>query len=97
MQEKFLNRREAIASIAAAAAVAVLPDSSIAAPAVALGNHDYRGVPQAQLDYAKTSSRWRMPAAFHSDPGALTFEFRDYQGKVLHQAAIPPGSAARKA
>jgi len=36
-------------------------------------------------------------AAFHSDPSALTFEFRDYEGKVLHQAAIPPGVAARKA
>jgi acid phosphatase len=36
-------------------------------------------------------------AAFHSEPAALTFEFRDYDGKILHQAAIPPGSAARNA
>lgn len=27
----------------------------------ALGNHDYRGRPSAQLDYARSSSRWRMP------------------------------------
>ena len=31
---------------------------------VALGNHDYRGVPQAQVDYARTSPRWRMPARY---------------------------------
>lgn len=29
---------------------------------VALGNHDYRGNVEAQLDYARTSPRWRMPA-----------------------------------
>ena len=31
----------------------------------ALGNHDYRGVPQAQLDYSRRSRRWRMPARYH--------------------------------
>jgi tartrate-resistant acid phosphatase type 5 len=31
-----------------------------------MGNHDYGGVPQAQLDYAKTSSRWRMPARYYT-------------------------------
>ena len=31
----------------------------------ALGNHDYHGNTQAQLDYAKTSSRWRMPARWY--------------------------------
>ncbi len=31
---------------------------------VALGNHDYRGVPQAQVDYTRTSPRWRMPARY---------------------------------
>lgn len=30
------------------------------------GNHDYGGVPQAQLDYAKTSPKWRMPARYYS-------------------------------
>jgi acid phosphatase len=32
----------------------------------ALGNHDYYGEPQAQLDYAKTSHRWRMPQRSYS-------------------------------
>lgn len=30
-----------------------------------LGNHDYHGNPQAQLEYAKSSSRWRMPARYY--------------------------------
>jgi tartrate-resistant acid phosphatase type 5 len=33
---------------------------------VALGNHDYRGNVQAQLDYSRSSSRWRLPARWHS-------------------------------
>jgi len=37
---------------------------------VALGNHDYRGVPQAQLDYAKTSARWRMPSRYYKVSGS---------------------------
>lgn len=31
-----------------------------------LGNHDYGGVPQAQIDYAATSNRWRMPARYYT-------------------------------
>jgi len=31
---------------------------------VALGNHDYRGAPQAQVDYSATSPRWRMPSRY---------------------------------
>jgi tartrate-resistant acid phosphatase type 5 len=31
---------------------------------VILGNHDYRGVCQAQLDYGKTHPRWNMPARY---------------------------------
>jgi acid phosphatase len=31
---------------------------------VALGNHDYRGSVEAQLNYAKTSTRWNMPARY---------------------------------
>ena len=30
-----------------------------------LGNHDYRGNPDAQLAYAGISRRWRMPARYH--------------------------------
>lgn len=37
---------------------------------VALGNHDYRGNPQAQIDYAATSSRWRMPSRYFKVSGA---------------------------
>ncbi len=33
---------------------------------VILGNHDYRGNAQAQLDYVAKSSRWRMPARWYS-------------------------------
>src|ERR1700761_2494820 len=29
-----------------------------------LGNHDYKGNVQAQLDYAKTGSRWKMPGRY---------------------------------
>ncbi|ESQ85255.1 hypothetical protein AEAC466_05960 [Asticcacaulis sp. AC466] len=36
---------------------------------VALGNHDYRGVPQAQLDYARTSPRWKMPSRYYKVSG----------------------------
>lgn len=36
---------------------------------VALGNHDYRGNPQAQLDYAATSKRWRMPQRYYQVSG----------------------------
>lgn len=36
---------------------------------VALGNHDYRGVPQAQIDYAQVSKRWRMPSRYYKIPG----------------------------
>lgn len=36
---------------------------------VALGNHDYRGVPQAQIDYAKRSTRWRMPSRYYKVAG----------------------------
>lgn len=35
---------------------------------VALGNHDYRGNPQAQIEYSTRSRRWRMPSRyFHID------------------------------
>lgn len=35
-----------------------------------LGNHDYRGNPQAQLDYARQSDRWRMPGRYYKIAGA---------------------------
>jgi acid phosphatase len=33
---------------------------------VALGNHDYRGNSQAQIDYSATSARWRLPSRWHA-------------------------------
>jgi tartrate-resistant acid phosphatase type 5 len=33
---------------------------------VALGNHDYRGSCEAQLDYGKTHPRWVMPARYYT-------------------------------
>jgi len=34
--------------------------------AVALGNHDWRGSPQAEIDFSHNDSRWNMPAEFFS-------------------------------
>lgn len=31
---------------------------------VVLGNHDYKGNPQAQIDYTRISRRWQMPARY---------------------------------
>lgn len=31
---------------------------------VALGNHDYRGNPQAQIEYSNVSQRWTMPSRY---------------------------------
>jgi len=46
---------------------------------VALGNHDYRGNVQAQLDYTSRSDRWRLPARWYSyrehAPDGATVEF----------------------
>ena len=33
---------------------------------VALGNHDYDGNPQAQVDYSQISRRWRLPARYYA-------------------------------
>lgn len=38
---------------------------------VVLGNHDYRGNVQAQLDYSQTSPRWRMPARYYTETVTL--------------------------
>lgn len=45
---------------------------------VALGNHDYRGNVQAQIDYTHISRRWNMPARYFSK----TFEL-DNDEKLL--------------
>ncbi len=33
---------------------------------VTLGNHDYHGIVQAQIDYSKMSNRWNMPSRYYS-------------------------------
>lgn len=33
---------------------------------VVLGNHDYHGNPQAEIDYSKRSQRWHMPARYYT-------------------------------
>ncbi len=33
---------------------------------VVLGNHDYHGNPQAEIDYTKRSERWHMPARYYT-------------------------------
>ncbi|MDQ5928610.1 MAG: tartrate-resistant acid phosphatase type 5 [Bacteroidota bacterium] len=45
---------------------------------VALGNHDYRGNIQAEIDYSKISRRWHMPSAYFSK----TFQLKN-GSKVL--------------
>lgn len=44
-----------------------------------LGNHDYRGNWQAQIDYSKISRRWNMPAPYY----AKTFETMDGQSLLM--------------
>ena len=46
---------------------------------VALGNHDYRGNVQAQIDYTNISRRWNMPARYYSK----TFEVNDDEKMLL--------------
>ncbi len=33
---------------------------------VVLGNHDYRGDPQAEMDYQMVDRKWNMPASYYS-------------------------------
>jgi 3',5'-cyclic AMP phosphodiesterase CpdA len=39
---------------------------------VVLGNHDYRGNPEAEIEYSNISRRWRMPARYYSFERALS-------------------------
>lgn len=38
----------------------------------ALGNHDYRGNPYAQIDYTRQSHRWRMPSHYYKVPASVS-------------------------
>ncbi|GAB3031881.1 purple acid phosphatase family protein [Bowmanella dokdonensis] len=46
---------------------------------VTLGNHDYRGNVQAQIDYSQISQRWNLPARYYS----RTFALPDSEEEVL--------------
>ena len=35
-----------------------------------MGNHDYKGNPQAQVDYSRKSRRWTMPGRYYVIPGS---------------------------
>ncbi|MCC7443132.1 MAG: metallophosphoesterase [Bdellovibrionales bacterium] len=66
-----------------------------------LGNHDWRGNPQAQIDYTLRSERWRMPAAQYSIPGLpewLTLHGLDTDTiKNAEEYREPAAAAARDA
>ena len=55
---------------------------------VILGNHDYRGDVQPQIDYSGNSPRWRMPARYYSrretlaDGTAVDFFYLDTAGRA---------------
>lgn len=41
---------------------------------MSLGNHDYRGNVQAQVDYTRHSNKWKLPARYYVfDEGPVTF------------------------
>lgn len=45
---------------------------------VTLGNHDYHGKVQAQIDYSKRSQRWKLPARYYTQAyGKIRFVFID--------------------
>lgn len=55
-----------------------------------LGNHDYRGTPQAEIDYTQKQSRWRMPARYYTttekidEHTKVRFIFLDSNPLVIH-------------
>jgi tartrate-resistant acid phosphatase type 5 len=59
----------------------------------ALGNHDYGGNVQAQVDYTKISTRWKMPARYYSfgvkvnDKDSAVFVILDTNPFVGHYKA----------
>jgi tartrate-resistant acid phosphatase type 5 len=58
----------------------------------ALGNHDYRGHPGAQIAYGRANPRWRMPARYFVVPGA-EFDLPQLEVFVLDTTPIDGGEA----
>lgn len=64
-----------------------------------LGNHDYHGRPQAQLDYAKRHPQWQMPARYYTaaeklaDGKAVRFYFIDTSPFVTEYRDSPKMAA----
>jgi tartrate-resistant acid phosphatase type 5 len=62
-----------------------------------LGNHDYNGNPEAQVDYGRKGKRWRMPARYYKVAGAeVGFEGADFffldTSPLIAAYALRPGS-----
>jgi hypothetical protein len=63
-----------------------------------LGNHDYRGNPQAQVDYTQRSRTWRMPARYYTfAAGPVRFVALDTEEWSAAQAAWLREQLARPA
>ncbi len=62
---------------------------------ITLGNHDYEGNVQAQIDYTTHSSRWTLPSTYHSilheidAETSVQFVFIDTQPLREHSQAAP--------
>lgn len=67
---------------------------------VALGNHDYHGNSQAQIDYSAASPRWRLPARWHAfqaaAPDGATLEVFVLDTSPMIRAYYADGAAKVK-
>lgn len=76
---------------------------------VALGNHDYHGNPQAELDYSRLSRRWRLPSRYYAVTkrvgGGVTAEFffidtspfiKDYRAEPENYAVATTDTVAQR-
>lgn len=75
-----------------------------------LGNHDYHGKPDAEVEYSKKSTRWRMPARYYTQvktvaPGVIAEFFfidtspivADFDGRPDKYPAFRADTAAQRA
>lgn len=68
-----------------------------------LGNHDWRGSPQAQVDYSKKDARWKMPGFYYSisyperDPLVEIFVLNSNDFDAASQTWLRQALAASKA